>query len=63
MNAAPTRAPSQPTTEHTRATYSLAVDPGPVGKLARPLERALRPIVVGRRAQELAQAVAARGSV
>jgi hypothetical protein len=49
--------------EHTRATYSLAVDPGPVGKLARPLERALRPIVVGRRAQELAQAVAARGSV
>jgi uncharacterized protein YndB with AHSA1/START domain len=49
--------------EHTRATYSLAVDPGPVGKLARPLQRALRPIVVGRRAQELAQAVAARGSV
>jgi uncharacterized protein YndB with AHSA1/START domain len=47
--------------ERTRATYSLAVDPGPVGRLARPLERALRPIVVGRRAEELARAVAARG--
>ena len=45
----------------TRATYTLSVDPGPVGMLARPLERALRPIVVGRRAQELAQAVAERG--
>jgi uncharacterized protein YndB with AHSA1/START domain len=47
--------------QRTRATYSLAVDPGPVGKLARPLVRALRPLVVGRRADELAQAVAARG--
>jgi uncharacterized protein YndB with AHSA1/START domain len=47
--------------ERTRATYSLAVDPGPVGMLARPLERALRPIVVGRRADELAAAVLARG--
>lgn len=46
---------------HTRATYSLAVDPGPVGVLARPLERALRPLVVGRRAEELAAAVTARG--
>jgi uncharacterized membrane protein len=45
----------------TRATYSLAVDPGHVGLLARPLERALRPIVVGRRAEELARAVAERG--
>ena len=45
----------------TRATYSLAVDPGHVGMLGRPLERALRPIVVGRRAEELARAVAARG--
>ena len=45
----------------TRATYSLAVDPGHVGMLARPLERALRPIVVGRRADELARAVAERG--
>ena len=45
----------------TRATYALSVDPGPVGMLARPLERALRPIVVGRRAQELARAVAERG--
>ncbi len=42
----------------TRATYSLAVDPGHVGLLARPLERALRPIVVGRRAEELARVVA-----
>lgn len=45
----------------TRATYSLAVDPGPVGRLARPLVRALRPLVVGRRAEELAGAVAERG--
>jgi uncharacterized protein YndB with AHSA1/START domain len=47
--------------ERTRATYTLSVDPGHVGMLARPLERALRPIVVGRRAQELARAVAERG--
>jgi uncharacterized protein YndB with AHSA1/START domain len=47
--------------QRTRATYSLAVDPGPVGMLARPLERALRPMVVGHRAEELAHAVAARG--
>jgi uncharacterized protein YndB with AHSA1/START domain len=46
----------------TRATYSLAVDPGHVGMLARPLERALRPLVVGRRAEELARAVAERGA-
>jgi len=45
----------------TQVTYRLAVDPGPVGFLARPLERALRPLVVGRRAEELARAVAARG--
>ena len=44
----------------TRATYRLAVDPGPVGFMARPLERALRPLVVGGRADELARAVAAR---
>jgi hypothetical protein len=42
----------------TRATYRLSVDPGPVGFLARPLERALRPLVVGGRAEELARAVA-----
>jgi hypothetical protein len=47
--------------DRTRATYSLAVDPGHVGMLARPLERALRPIVVGRRAEELARVVAKRG--
>lgn len=45
----------------TRATYRLAVDPGPVGLLGRPLERVLRPLVVGRRAEELARAVSARG--
>lgn len=44
----------------TRATYRLAVDPGPVGFLARPLERALRPIVVGGRGDELAREVARR---
>jgi ribosome-associated toxin RatA of RatAB toxin-antitoxin module len=48
--------------DRTRATYSLAVDPGHVGMLARPLERALRPIVVGRRADELAREVAERGA-
>jgi hypothetical protein len=46
--------------DRTRATYRLAVDPGPVGFMARPLERALRPLVVGRRAEELAREVAAR---
>ncbi|HWE11545.1 MAG TPA: SRPBCC family protein [Solirubrobacteraceae bacterium] len=45
----------------TRATYNLAVDPGPVPVLARPLVKALRPLVVGNRAGELARAVAARG--
>ncbi len=44
------------------ATYRLAVDPGKVGFMARPLEKALRPIVVGRRAEELAREVAARGA-
>jgi hypothetical protein len=45
----------------THAVYTLAVDPGHVGFMARPLEKALRPIVVGRRADELAREVAARG--
>ncbi len=44
----------------TRATYRLAVDPGPVPFVARPLVKALRPLVVGDRADELARAVAAR---
>jgi ribosome-associated toxin RatA of RatAB toxin-antitoxin module len=48
--------------DRTRATYSLAVDPGHVGMLARPLERALRPLVVGRRAEELARAVTGSAS-
>ena len=43
----------------TRATYSLAVDPGPIGRLARPLEWAIRPIVMGHQADELAEALAA----
>lgn len=45
----------------TRATYRLSVDPGPVPRLARPLVNALRPLVVGGRADELAREVAARG--
>jgi uncharacterized protein YndB with AHSA1/START domain len=45
----------------TRATYRLAVDVGPFGLLARPLEKALRPIVVGARAKELEREVARRG--
>jgi polyketide cyclase/dehydrase/lipid transport protein len=44
----------------THAVYTLAVDPGHVGFMARALEKALRPIVVGRRAEELAREVAAR---
>jgi hypothetical protein len=47
--------------ERTRATYSLAVDPGKVGLLARPLEKALRPLVVGGRPAELARELARRG--
>jgi Polyketide cyclase / dehydrase and lipid transport len=43
----------------TRATYSLTVDPGPIGLLARPLEWAIRPIVMGHQANELAEALAA----
>ena len=46
--------------ERTRAVYALAVDPGKVGLLARPLEKALRPIVVGARPAELAREVARR---
>jgi Polyketide cyclase / dehydrase and lipid transport len=42
----------------TRATYSLAVDPGKIGRLARPLERLIRPIVMGHQADELASALA-----
>jgi ribosome-associated toxin RatA of RatAB toxin-antitoxin module len=47
--------------DRTRATYTLAVDPGKVGLLARPIEKALRPIVVGGRPAELAREVARRG--
>ncbi len=43
--------------ERTRARYALALDPGKVGLMARPLERALRPIVVGQRPSELAAEV------
>jgi ribosome-associated toxin RatA of RatAB toxin-antitoxin module len=46
----------------TRARYSLAVDPGKVGLMARPLEKALRPIVVGRRPEELAAEVKRRAA-
>jgi uncharacterized protein YndB with AHSA1/START domain len=46
----------------TRARYTLAVDPGRVGLMARPLERALRPIVVGQRPSELAAEVARRAA-
>ena len=45
--------------QRTRAIYALAVDPGPIGILARPLERAIRPLVMGHQADELAAAVAA----
>ncbi len=42
----------------TRATYALAVDPGPIGILARPLERVIRSVVIGHQADELARALA-----
>jgi Polyketide cyclase / dehydrase and lipid transport len=45
----------------TRVTYALAVDPGPIGRLARPLERILRPLVVGRRAEEFVRELGRRG--
>jgi hypothetical protein len=35
------------------------VDPGPIGFLARPLERAIRPLVMGHQADELAAVLAA----
>jgi uncharacterized protein YndB with AHSA1/START domain len=41
----------------TRAGYRLALDPGPVPRLARPLVNALRPLVVGNRPGELARAL------
>jgi ribosome-associated toxin RatA of RatAB toxin-antitoxin module len=44
--------------ERTRAVYTLAVDPGPIGFLARPLERAIRPLVMGHQADELAAVLA-----
>lgn len=43
----------------TRATYTLAVDPGPIGILTRPLERVIRSFVIGHQADELARAIAA----
>jgi hypothetical protein len=46
----------------THARYTLALDPGNVGLMARPLERALRPIVVGRRPSELAAEVNRRAA-
>lgn len=44
--------------DRTRATYSLAVDPGPTGPLTRSLERIVRPIMIGHQPDELAQALA-----
>lgn len=41
----------------TRATYALAVDPGPIGLLAKPLERVIRPFVIGHQADELDRAL------
>jgi hypothetical protein len=41
----------------TRATYSLAVDPGPIGFLARPLEAVIRPFVIGHQTTDLTRAL------
>jgi ribosome-associated toxin RatA of RatAB toxin-antitoxin module len=44
----------------TRVTYGLAVDPGPVGRLARgPAERVIRAMLLHPRPKELAKRVAA----
>jgi coenzyme Q-binding protein COQ10 len=44
--------------ERTRATYGLAVDAGPVGRLVRlPIERAARAILLNPRPKELGQRV------
>jgi ribosome-associated toxin RatA of RatAB toxin-antitoxin module len=43
----------------TRVTYALGIDPGPIPRFARPLERAIRPLVMGHQAEELARALAA----
>jgi ribosome-associated toxin RatA of RatAB toxin-antitoxin module len=48
--------------ERTHAAYTLALDPGKVGLMARPLERALRPVVVGQRPSELAAEVSRRAA-
>jgi ribosome-associated toxin RatA of RatAB toxin-antitoxin module len=47
--------------QRTRATYTMAVDPGKVGLLAKPLEKGLRPLIVGGRPGELAREVLRRG--
>jgi polyketide cyclase/dehydrase/lipid transport protein len=42
----------------TRATYGVAVDPGPIGRLARgPIERAARAILLNPRPKELARRI------
>ena len=47
----------------TRVTYSLAVDPGPVGRLARaPFERAARAMLLNPRPKELAKRVKSSSS-
>jgi uncharacterized protein YndB with AHSA1/START domain len=45
--------------ERTRVSYSLGVDPGPIPRFARGLERAIRPLVMGHQADELERALAA----
>jgi ribosome-associated toxin RatA of RatAB toxin-antitoxin module len=47
--------------KRTHATYSLGIDPGPIPRFARPLERAIRPLVMGHQAQELQRALSAGG--
>jgi hypothetical protein len=46
----------------TRATYELSVDPGRIGLFARPIERLIRPLVIGHQAEELAAALGASSS-
>jgi ribosome-associated toxin RatA of RatAB toxin-antitoxin module len=47
--------------DQTRATYTMKVDPGRGGLMAKPLEKALRPLIVGGRPGELAREVQRRG--
>ena len=58
MNAASwlrNRPDTQGIAPHTHVALTLAVDPGRIGLFARPIERLIRPLVIGHQAEELAE--------